>query len=83
MHFGRHFVHCCALLIDDYVYQVCQRVDLYGFAPWTKGSGHSKDSMPYHYFDRVSGVTEVHSFPLAFKVFKLMGQHANLTIAAS
>eukprot|EP00873_Tetraselmis_striata_P018420 jgi/Tetstr1/438684/TSEL_027234.t1 len=55
--------------------QVCQQVSLYGFAPWTKGSFH-----PYHYFDRVSGTTAVHSFSLAFKVFRLMAKHLDMTV---
>lgn len=59
--------------------QVCEQVSLYGFAPWTKGSW-AEDHTPYHYFDRVSGTTAVHSFPLAFKIFRLMAKHINMTV---
>lgn len=40
--------------------QVCGRVSLYGFSRWTPGQA----SAPYHYFDKVEGTADVHSFDL-------------------
>jgi len=59
--------------------QVCDRIDLYGFANWTKGS-EGRGQPPYHYFDSAVGVTAVHSFRLALEVLQLMSQSLNMTI---
>ena len=48
--------------------QLCESVSLYGFQPF---KGDSTDDR-YHYFDRVSASLKVHSFDLAFEVFKLL-----------
>lgn len=48
--------------------QLCENVSLYGFQPF---KGTSQDDR-YHYFDRVSASLKVHSFDLAFEVFKLL-----------
>ena len=48
--------------------QLCENVSLYGFQPF---KGDAKDDR-YHYFDRVSASLKVHSFDLAFEVFKLL-----------
>jgi hypothetical protein len=48
--------------------QRCENVSLYGFQPF---KGDSKDDR-YHYFDRVTASLKVHSFDLAFEVFKLL-----------
>lgn len=50
--------------------QVCEQVNLYGFMPYTGAKGER-----YHYFDKVTGMTSVHSFDLAYDVFKLLSLH--------
>ncbi|KAK3271633.1 hypothetical protein CYMTET_20030 [Cymbomonas tetramitiformis] len=56
--------------------QVCTSVDLYGFEAYTKKRANS----PYHYFDKVQGVTSVHSFDLAIDVFRLLNDAFPITI---
>ena len=43
-----------------FMIQVCEEVQVYGFDPQTD------PDVAYHYFDRVRGVTRVHSFPFQF-----------------
>ena len=52
-----------------FMLQICEQVDMYGFEAYTK---RTKES-PYHYFDKVQGVTQTHSFDLAIEVFQQMG----------
>ena len=56
--------------------QICQHVNLYGFDAYQG----KRRSYRYHYFDNISGFTDVHSFDLAFEVFKLMSQQDMLAI---
>ena len=59
-----------------FMLQICEQVNMFGFEAYTK---RTKES-PYHYFDRVQGVTSVHSFDLAIEVFKNMGAVLPLTL---
>ena len=49
---------------------VCDEVDMYGFEAYTS---KKMAAAPYHYFDRVQGVTSVHSFDLAIEIFRALG----------
>jgi hypothetical protein len=49
--------------------QVCDRVHLYGFSPYSRRS-----NAPYHYFDDTPAVLKHHSFDLAFEVFTSLSQ---------
>lgn len=49
--------------------QLCERIDMYGFEPYTS-KRHA--TAPYHYFDKVEGVTSVHSFDFAIYVYELI-----------
>ena len=50
--------------------QVCDRVHMYGFSRWKKGGEQEGTQKPYHYFDAVSGVTNVHSFDLSLRIYQ-------------
>ena len=56
---------------------VCDEVDLYGFEAYTS---KKTATAPYHYFDKVQGVTTVHSFDLALTIFKALGSAKPLRI---
>lgn len=46
---------------------------MYGFSGWRK---HSKSKQAkYHYFDNVTGVTNVHSFDLSLRIYKELSKH--------
>jgi len=47
--------------------QLCDEINLYGFQPYTGKRGER-----YHYFDKVVGLTKVHSFDLAIDIFELL-----------
>jgi hypothetical protein len=60
--------------------QVCEEVHLYGFSPY-----QGKEELArYHYFDSVTGVTEHHSFDLAYEMFRQLAlwpcSGANITM---
>eukprot|EP00238_Polyblepharides_amylifera_P007758 CAMPEP_0196598802 /NCGR_PEP_ID=MMETSP1081-20130531/94516_1 /TAXON_ID=36882 /ORGANISM="Pyramimonas amylifera, Strain CCMP720" /LENGTH=377 /DNA_ID=CAMNT_0041924525 /DNA_START=181 /DNA_END=1314 /DNA_ORIENTATION=- len=48
-----------------FAHQVCEHIHLYGFSPYTLDSTY-----PYHYFDKIPGVTKHHRFDAAYEVFK-------------
>mmetsp|Transcript_30481 Transcript_30481/g.54616 ORF Transcript_30481/g.54616 Transcript_30481/m.54616 type:complete len:199 (+) Transcript_30481:1036-1632(+) len=54
--------------------QMCDQVDLYGFEAYHFTRGMKKATTKYHYFDNVSGFTNVHSFELSIKVFQKLQQ---------
>jgi len=53
--------------------QICDEVHMYGFSGWRK---HSKTRQAkYHYFDNVTGVTNVHSFDLSLRIYRELAKH--------
>mmetsp|Transcript_11792 Transcript_11792/g.15965 ORF Transcript_11792/g.15965 Transcript_11792/m.15965 type:complete len:450 (+) Transcript_11792:122-1471(+) len=59
-----------------FMMQECRQLDLYGFEAYTKKRADS----PYHYFDKVEGVTTVHSFDMAIDIYRMLGEVYPLSI---
>lgn len=60
--------------------QVCDEVDAYGFSSWKRRTSREAGATKYHYFDRVEGVDNVHSFDLTLRVLKVLGEHYPLRL---
>eukprot|EP00899_Mesostigma_viride_P016299 jgi/Mesvir1/24670/Mv21964-RA.1 len=51
--------------------KICNEVHLYGFEAYVS---KKTAKAPYHYFDKVEGVTEHHSFDFAIYAYQLLGE---------
>jgi len=61
-----------------FAFQICEEVHMYGFSGWRK---HSKvRQAKYHYFDNVTGVTNVHSFDLSLRIYQELARHYRLFV---
>ena len=57
---------------------VASQVHMFGFSGWRK---HTLGTQaPYHYFDNVTGVTNVHSFDLQLRVYRRLADRYNITL---
>jgi hypothetical protein len=52
---------------------------MYGFSSWKKQREGVRQA-PYHYFDQVQGVTNVHSFDLSKRVYQRLAQTYDITL---
>lgn len=53
--------------------QICDEVHMYGFSNWKKQRKGMKQAA-YHYFDKVQGVTNVHSFDMSLRIYQRISQ---------
>eukprot|EP00238_Polyblepharides_amylifera_P013136 CAMPEP_0196575420 /NCGR_PEP_ID=MMETSP1081-20130531/4906_1 /TAXON_ID=36882 /ORGANISM="Pyramimonas amylifera, Strain CCMP720" /LENGTH=320 /DNA_ID=CAMNT_0041893717 /DNA_START=352 /DNA_END=1314 /DNA_ORIENTATION=- len=62
--------------------QLCDQISLFGFSNYNRYelNGARSGKVPYHYFDKVAGVTKVHSFDLSMEVFKLLQTVYNVSL---
>ena len=60
--------------------QTCETVDAYGFSNWKRRTSRESGASKYHYFDKVEGVDNVHSFDLTLRVLKVLGEHYPLRL---
>ena len=72
--------YSCGHVAADYVCRIMKatEVHMYGFSGWRK---HSKvRQAKYHYFDNVTGVTNVHSFDLSLRIYQELAKHYRLFV---
>ena len=60
--------------------QVCDEVDAYGFSSWKRRTSRAEGAAKYHYFDKVEGVDNIHSFDLTLRVLKTLAEHYPLRL---
>mmetsp|Transcript_18669 Transcript_18669/g.29885 ORF Transcript_18669/g.29885 Transcript_18669/m.29885 type:complete len:665 (+) Transcript_18669:90-2084(+) len=60
--------------------QVCDNVDAYGFSSWKRRTSHKPGASMYHYFDKVEGVDNVHSFDLTLDVLQQLVEYYPLKL---
>jgi hypothetical protein len=62
-----------------FAYQACDEVSVYGFSAWRKQRDGLQQA-PYHYFDQVHGVTNVHSFDLSKRCLQKLAETYKITL---
>eukprot|EP00854_Cymbomonas_tetramitiformis_P003174 gene3174-4017_t len=68
--------------------QLCDEVHLYGYSDWKKSSmgaprgEDGKEEIRYHYFDNITGFTNVHSFELSMRVYRKLAEYYPIYIHA-
>uniref|UniRef100_A0A061S222 N-acetylgalactosaminide alpha-2,6-sialyltransferase (Sialyltransferase 7E) n=1 Tax=Tetraselmis sp. GSL018 TaxID=582737 RepID=A0A061S222_9CHLO len=68
--FYRHKKPTTGWFAAAFAAEICDQVDLYGFEAYKR---RPMQRVKYHYFDKVQGFTNVHSFELTVKVFQHLG----------
>jgi len=63
-------------------YHLCRyaKVVAYGFSTWKKRTSHNQGMSKYHYFDKIEGVDNVHSFDLTLRALTELGKHYPLSL---